>query len=256
MTRTIAVISGKGGVGKTTIVSNLAVELTNLGRNVIAIDANPTTPNLGLHLGMHLAPKTLHNVLRGEIAANDATYYHPLGFKIIPSSMAIDDLQNADVARLPEVTMSLVGRYDYVLLDSAAGLGREAVAAITAADDILLVTNPNWPSVVDALKTIQIAKAMKKDILGVVVNRVGMKPQELLYYEIENILGEKIIAEIPEDENVEKSIAYKLPLVSYDAHSPAAVEMRRLAHKIFGIPFDYKKPKKPLLGRFKDWLTG
>ena len=256
MTRTIAVISGKGGVGKTTIVSNLAVTLTELGRNVVAIDANPTTPNLGLHLGMHLAPKTLHNVLRGEVSANDATYYHPLGFKIIPSSMATADLQNVDVARLPEITMSLANRYDYILLDSAAGLGREAVASMTAADDILIVTNPNWPSVVDAMKTIQIAHAMKKDILGIVVNRVGMKPPELLYYEIENILGEKIIAEIPEDANVEHSIAYKQPLVSYDIHSPAAVEMRRLAHTIFGIPFDYKKPKRPLLGRFKDWLTG
>lgn len=84
MTRVIVCTSGKGGVGKTSLVSNLAVALTELRQNVIAIDANLTTPNLGLHLGMHLAPRTLHDVLKGETQLNNAIYPHPLGFKILP----------------------------------------------------------------------------------------------------------------------------------------------------------------------------
>ncbi|MDI6798866.1 MAG: P-loop NTPase, partial [Candidatus Aenigmarchaeota archaeon] len=65
MTRIISVIGGKGGTGKTTIASNLSAALSELGQEVIAVDANLTTPNLGLHLGLLLVPNTLHDVLRG-----------------------------------------------------------------------------------------------------------------------------------------------------------------------------------------------
>jgi septum site-determining protein MinD len=66
MTRTICILGGKGGVGKTTLTSNLASALAELGKDVIAIDANLTTPNLGMHLGLHFAPNTIHQVLKGQ----------------------------------------------------------------------------------------------------------------------------------------------------------------------------------------------
>ena len=66
MTRIIACASGKGGVGKTTFVANLGVALAELGKDVIAVDTNLTTPNLGLHLGVPLYPTTLHDVLKGK----------------------------------------------------------------------------------------------------------------------------------------------------------------------------------------------
>src|SRR3989304_6568510 len=97
MTRTILVTSGKGGVGKTMVTSNLAYNLSQLGHSVIAMDANLTTPNLGLHFGLHLAPKNLHDVLKGKAKLHQATYNHPLGFKVIPAGMSVNDLVGADV---------------------------------------------------------------------------------------------------------------------------------------------------------------
>lgn len=253
MTRIIVCTSGKGGVGKTALVSNLATALTELGQDVIAVDANLTTPNLGLHLGLHLAPKTLHHVLKGSSRLKSAIYPHPLGFKVIPASMNINDLRGVDVGRLPEVTLNLLGKTDYVVMDCAAGLGREAVSAIDAADEILIVTNPDLPSVADALKVTRIASSSKKKILGTVVNRVKGKGHELTKKEIEDVVGLPVLAEIPEDKNVSESIASKRPIVDLEPNSPAAVEIRRLAHVLCGKPFKYKKPSlgifRRLIGR-------
>lgn len=257
MTRIIGVLGGKGGVGKTTLISNLATALTELGQDVVAVDANLTTPNLGLHLGMHLAKNTLHDVLKGEKRIEHATYYHPTGFKVIPASIAVDDLRDVDVGRLPEVTLNLLGRADYVLIDCAAGLGREAVSAITAADELLIITNPEMPSVADALKTIKVAEDLGKKIIGVVVNRRHGRAFELTSDEVVEILGLPIIAEIPEDRNMTISISLKSPLVEFLPHSPASVEIRRLAHFLCDKPFAYEIPKSEnLIDRLVNWLVG
>jgi septum site-determining protein MinD len=257
MTRVIVCTSGKGGVGKTTLVSNLAASLTELGEQVVVVDANLTTPNLGLHLGYHLAPKTLHDILRGDVKIKDATYYHPLGFSIIPASMNMNDLKDIDAGRLPEVTLNLLGKANYVILDCAAGLGREAISAISASTEVLVVTNPDLPSVADALKTVRIARCTGKMITGVVVNRVRNREHELTKKEIEEMLDAQVLVEIPEDSNVSKSIASKTPLVSFNPDSPASLEMRKLAHLLCNKPFRPKIPRNfRILDRLVGWMTG
>lgn len=255
MTRIINIVSGKGGVGKTTLTSNLAYALTELGEDVIAIDTNLTTPHLGLHLGIHLAPNTLHDVLRGDTNLSDAIYPHPSGFKILPASMSINDLTGVDIGKLPEITSKLSGTTDYVLMDCAPGLGREAVSSIKAADELILVTSPELPSVADALKTLKIAEKVGKKILGVVVNRVRGKWYELTKWEIEETLNLPVLVEIPEDANVSKSVTIKMPLVEYDSFSPAAIEIRRLAHQLTGREFGFEKSKLSILDRFIKWVT-
>jgi len=257
MTRSIAVIGGKGGVGKTTLVSNLSTALTELGYEVTAMDANLTTPNLGLHLGMHLAPKTLHDVLKRKSKLKNTIYPHTLGFKLIPGSMSVNDLTGVDVGRLPEVTLNLLGKSDFVIMDCAAGLGREAVSAMEAADEILIITNPDLPSVADALKTMKLAQGLNKKITGVVVNRVGKKWHELNKGEIEDMLGMPVLVEIPEDKTVAKSIAVKRPVVDYDPFSPASMEIKRLAHELAGRPFKPKKRRTfKIMERLVNWMVG
>ena len=89
MTRIITVASGKGGVGKTTLVSNLATALANFKKSVIAVDGNLTTPNLGLHLGIPLYPVTLQDVLNGHSSLNEALYYHPAGFTVLAGLVGV-----------------------------------------------------------------------------------------------------------------------------------------------------------------------
>ena len=255
MTRTIAIISGKGGVGKTTLTSNLASALTLLGEDVVAIDANLTTPNLGLHVGMHFAPVTLHDVLKGESKLKDAIYPHPFGFKVVPASMSVDDLTGIDPSRLYEVVLNLTGKTNFILMDSAAGLGREAVSALQATDEVLVITNPNLPSVADALKTVRLAERLNKKVIGVVANRVRKKEYELTKAEIEEMINYPVIAQIPEDNNVTKAIFAKMPVVNYSPNSPAAIEFKRLAHFLTGRPF-LEKPRFhfTIIDRLVNWM--
>lgn len=256
MTRVIAIISGKGGVGKTTLASNLSAALAKLNKDVVAIDTNLTTPNLGLQLGLHLTSNNLHKLLKGEVDIKSSIYYHPSGFKLIPASMNINDLSDVDVGRLPEITLNLIGKTDYVILDCAAGLGREALNALYASTEILLVTNPELPSVMDALRTAKIAKSVNKEILGVVVNRVRGKWYELSKERIEEILELPVLAEIPEDVNVQKSVSIKMPAVEFAPLSPASIEIRKLAHRLCGLPFDFKPQARPnLIQRLVEWMT-
>ncbi|MEM5766312.1 MAG: cell division ATPase MinD [Candidatus Aenigmatarchaeota archaeon] len=256
MTRTILITSGKGGVGKTTLTSNLASALSLLGEDVVAVDTNLTTPNLGLYLGMHFAPVTLHDVLKGESKLKDAIYPHPFGFKIVPASMGVDDLTGADPSRLYEVVLDLIGKTNFILLDSAAGLGREATSALQATEEVLVITNPNLPSVADALKTVRLAERLEKKIIGVVANRVRKKEYELTKNEIEEMIGHPVLAQIPEDNNVAKAIFSKMPVVNYSPHSPAAMEFKRLACFLTGRPF-LERPRFhfTIIDKLVNWMT-
>lgn len=255
MTRVILFTSGKGGVGKTTLTSNLAYALAELGENVIAVDANLTTPNLGLHFGLHLVPNTLHDVLRGDIKLRDALYRHPYGFKVIPSSMSVNALTGVDIKKLPKVTLNLLGKADFILMDCAAGLGKEAVSAIDATDEIILVTNPDLPSVVDALKAARVASRLKKKVTGVVLNRVRNKRHEMPPEEVEEMVGAPVIASIPEDKRVSESLALRTPIIDYIPDSPAAMEIRYLAHKLVGKPFKKKGRRMRILERLINWMN-
>jgi len=119
-----------------------------------------------------------------------------------------------------------------------------------------IITNPDLPSVADALKMAKIAESQGKQVLGTVVNRVKGKWHELTRKEIEEMVGATVLVEIPEDRNVSMSIAAKTPVVNYDPNSPASIEIRKLAHMFVGLPFNVKKPRSfRLLERLIGWLT-
>jgi septum site-determining protein MinD len=229
MTRIICVASGKGGVGKTTLVSNLASALTDFKQSVVAVDANLTTSNLGLHVGIPLYPVTLQDVLKGKARLNDAVYHHSTGFKVIPADVSLAKLMVPKAYKLVDIFSKLIGKSDFVLIDSAAGLGQEAQAAIRAADEMITITNPELPALTDALKLGGIAKKFGTKNLGVVVNRVRNKSHEMSTNEIKDFLGLPLIGHIPEDHNIGKSIANKQPLVNYNPRSKASPYFKAIA---------------------------
>lgn len=165
MTKIIAIISGKGGVGKTTSAINLGAALSDLGKDVTVVDANLTTPNVGLHLGVPVVPVSLHDILKSEKHITESVYLHPSGLKIIPASIALKDIEDVNLRRLKEKIAGLRGVGDIIIIDSAAGLGKEAVAAIESADEVIIVTNPELPAVTDALRSIKLVEKKVKKYL-------------------------------------------------------------------------------------------
>jgi septum site-determining protein MinD len=240
MTRVIVVSSGKGGVGKTTLVANLASALAEFNQNVVAVDCNMTTSNLGIHLGIPVYPKTLQHVLDGEARIKDAMYYHPNGFRVIPSDVSLSKNIVPRSHELFDVFYKLVGNTDFVLIDAAAGLGHESLASLDAADELLIVTNPELPALMDALKLKRMADKMATNSLGVVVNKVKGEDNEYHANDIENFLDAPIIGIIPDDIAVRDSIASKEPVVISKPNSKAALQMKALAAKLIGREFNAK----------------
>lgn len=254
MTRLMCISSGKGGVGKTTLASNLGSALSDFGRDTVVMDANLTNPSLGFHLGIPLYPKTLHDVLRDEAHISEATYIHNSGLKVVPAGISIEDLRNTSPQALGDVLLDVVGEPDVVLIDSAAGLGKEAVNAIETSDELMLVTNPDLPSVTDALKTASIAESAGTEVYGVVLNKVKDSPEELDIEEIESMIGHPVISTIPHDDRVPESIAVKTPLIYHSPKSPAAQEIKKLAAELAGVEYTPKRERKGFLARIFSFL--
>jgi septum site-determining protein MinD len=243
MARIISILSGKGGVGKTTLVSNLGTALVKMGKKVTILDANVTTPNLSLHLGIPLYPVTLHDVLRNDAPIESAIYDHLTGLKIVPASLSTEALRGVDMDKMQEALSHLLNNNDIIIVDAAAGLGKEAMAALNVADDLIVVTNPELPAVTDALKTIRIAQRNGTNVLGVVVNRVKGLSHEMPMSEIRNMLEVPIISIIPEDIHIPKSISKKIPVVHHKPRSKSSVQFQKLASRITGEPYRGDKEK-------------
>lgn len=234
MTKYVVIASGKGGVGKTTTALNLAVALSNFGREVIVLDANISTPNIGLHLGAPKIPITLHDVLKGKSHIRDAAYLHPSGLKVIPSSISSSDSNDDLLENLKHVLPDLDGTAEIVLIDAAAGLGKEALHAIRYSEEAIIITNPDIPSVTDALKTIRKCEAEGTNIVGVVVTKVRNDNVELSIKNIETILEKPVIGIIPHDDNVRKSLHLKNPVSYTHPTTHASIAYKKLAANLIG----------------------
>lgn len=231
----IGVLSGKGGVGKTTVTSNLAAALANeFGRKVIVLDSNVSSSHIRLHFGMiDGLEKTLPDVIKGKTDISKATYKNELtGVDIVPSSAGLN--RNLDLEKLK----SLVGQlaesdYDVVIIDASPGFGDDVYNTIKAADKILVVTNPNIPAVDDALKTVEIAKKAGKKV-SIVLNRSAGKKYELEDKNIESMLDAKIEMVVPEDDNVPDSISHGVPAVVFSEGAKSSIAFKKLAASLIG----------------------
>ncbi|MCD6496513.1 MAG: cell division ATPase MinD [Candidatus Aenigmarchaeota archaeon] len=236
MTRVIGILSGKGGVGKTTTVANLGTALASYyKKKVIIVDCNITTSHLSLYLGMYYSPVTLNQVLTGKSKIHEAIYdYHVPNLKVIPASLSLKDLRGVDVSRLSRVIKKLSEDADIVLLDGAPGMGREAMATMRASNEVLFISTPFVPSTMDIIKCHQVALEMNTKPLGIMLNMVGKERYELSVQEVEQLSELNVISTVPMDKNVLRSLALKTPVVSFDPESPASRAFLELAGKLIG----------------------
>jgi len=241
MSRLIVITSGKGGVGKTTTAVNLGAAINHLGGDVLVIDGNLTTPNVGIFLGATEVPINLNHVLLGKAEPEEAVYEHESGIKIMPSSLSIKELRKVDSSRIGDFRRDFKKLSDYIIVDCAAGLGNEAEGAISIADEIIIVTNPELPAITDALKTIKLAEEMGKSILGIIVTRVKMNNIEMSPESVKAMLEAPILGCVPEDSSVQEALNMKNAVVYTHPKSKSARAYKEIAAKIINKDYDYKK---------------
>ena len=252
MTRVIAIASGKGGVGKTTITANLGIALGLQKQKVLLIDADIAMANLSLHLGMQNTPITLHDVLLGESSVNDCIYEGPIkSVEIIPSGLSIESYRKIDPTRLKSVVDAVKDRYDFVLIDTAAGIERISLAAMNASQEVMLVVEPSPSSIADALKTKISAQKLNCKVMGVILNKVFNEKGEITSQNISQMLELPVYASIPFDENVRKSFyEERQPFMLSGKTTTAINEMNRITARLTGMEIKDASVKESFLKQF------
>jgi flagellar biosynthesis protein FlhG len=156
--RTIAVASGKGGVGKTNITANLAIALRKLGRSVVVVDADLGLSNINILLNKQ-AKYNVGHLLKGGMALKDVLIEGPHGIKILPAGEGVQDLTRLDEfqrIKLLDAFDSYDGDVDILLIDNPAGISENVTFFCSAAQDIIVVTTPEPTAWVDAYHLIKV----------------------------------------------------------------------------------------------------
>jgi len=193
MSKVIVISSGKGGVGKTTTAINIGAAINYFGQDVLIVDGNLTTPNIGLHLGSPEVPINLNHVLQKKADPIEGVYEHESGIKIMPSSLSIKDMEKIKPEKLINFKKDFSEISDIVIIDCAAGLGNEAMSAIRMADELILVTNPEMPAITDALKTIKMAQQENINVKGIIMTKVMKNDIEMQPETVKDMLEVPIL---------------------------------------------------------------
>jgi flagellar biosynthesis protein FlhG len=174
--RIVAVTSGKGGVGKTMVCANLAAALARRGERVLVLDADLGLANLDVVL--NLMPKvTLHDVFTGKSSLEDAVLAAPGGFSVLLAGSGMVEYSRLTPEvrdQLQNVIETLTPKYDYVLLDTGAGISDVVLYTVSLAGQVLVVATPEPTSLTDAYATIKIlAQQQQRRTIRLVVNQVA-----------------------------------------------------------------------------------
>jgi septum site-determining protein MinD len=242
--RVITVTSGKGGVGKTTVTANISVALAAMNKKVVAIDADIGLRNLDVILGLeNRIVYDLVDVVEGRCKLRQAMIKH----KTYPELYLIPAAQTRDKTAVSpsdmiDIAQKLRDDYDFIMIDSPAGIERGFRNAVAPADDVLIVTNPEVSSVRDADRIIGLLEAEEKGPGRLIVNRVKMdmikRGEMLSMNDVVDILAINLIGVVPEDEAVLVSSNRGEPAAG-DTNSRAGQAFRNIARRLTGeeVPF-------------------
>ena len=257
--KVVTISSGKGGVGKTTAVANLAVALAGRSQKVTCIDADIGLRNLDVVMGLeNRIVYDLVDVVEGRCRLRQAMIRDKRlpELYLIPAAQTRDKsaVSPSDMVRLCDELRSEV---DWILIDSPAGIERGFKNAIAAADRVLILTNPDVSAVRDADRVIGILDAEGKGNPSLVINRLNpllVKRGDMLSVEdVLDLLAIDLIGIVPEDENVIVASNKGQPL-ALDTKSRAGLAFQNIARRLMGekVPFmDMETPGllQRLLGR-------
>lgn len=239
--RVLTVTSGKGGVGKTTATANLAVALARLNKRVVCIDADIGLRNLDVVMGLeNRIVYDLVDVVEGRCKLRQAMVKDKRApdLYLLPAAQTRDKtaVSPQDMVALTE---QLRDDYDFIVIDSPAGIEWGFRNALAPADEVIVITNPEAPAVRDADRIIGLVEAEERRIpVSLVINRAKpdmiRRGDMLSVNDVLEILSIKLLGVIPEDEQILISSNRGTPLTLDSQKTPAAEAFRDIARRLIG----------------------
>lgn len=258
----ITITSGKGGVGKTTTVANLSVALALARHQVVAIDADIGLRNLDVVLGLeNRIVYDLVDVIEGTCRLKQALIRDKRveGLFLIPAAQTRDKnaISPSDMVALVD---QMKDEFDYILIDSPAGIERGFRNALAPSDQVLIVTTPEVSAVRDADRIIGMIEAEEKGPGALIINRIRpdmVKRGDMLSIDdVLDILAIDLIGVIPDDEAIIISTNRGSP-VALNGNSLPGQAFRNVARRVMGqqVPFLELDHSPSLLERFSKFLS-
>ena len=231
----IAIVSGKGGTGKSSLCAGIAQALTSAGERVLCIDCDVGLRNLDIALGISdLDSLSFQEVLNyGLEWATEHPEFPGLFFLTAPMNCPVDEI---DQENFREVLDQARSRYDYILLDAPAGIETGFRLAARHADRVVVVTGADPASVRDAARSGQLLQKMGKNSVRIIVNRIDPKTVKAMRLTVDDIMdraGLPLLGIVPEDPEVVLAAAFETPLL-IRTKKGAAAACRRIAQRIQG----------------------
>jgi septum site-determining protein MinD len=252
--KVVTITSGKGGVGKTTATANIAVALAAMGDKVVCLDGDIGLRNLDVVMGLeNRIVYDLVDVVEGRARLRQAM----IKDKRLPELYLIPAAQTRDKAAVSpsdmvKVCNELRSDYDWVLIDSPAGIERGFRNAVAPADQVLIVTNPEVSAVRDADRIVGLIEAEEKGPGQLIINRIKMdmvrRGDMLSTEDVLDILAIPLLGIIPEDENILVYSNRGAP-AAMDEKSRAGQAFRNIARRLRGeeVPFMSLEDNKSFL---------
>ncbi|MEW6723433.1 MAG: P-loop NTPase [Bacillota bacterium] len=239
--RVIAVTSGKGGVGKTSLTINLAINLARQGKRVALLDADLGTANIDVLLGMNPRYNLIH-VVSGEKILPEVMIEGPEGIQVIPGGPGLQELANLSELQFSQLLSGfsqLEEFVDILLIDTGAGISKNVTNFLLAADDILVVTTPEPHAMLDAYAVIKVIRDQHPEGISLVMNRCeerreGEDATRKLMAAIERFLGVRVehIYYLMDDPAVTQAIKAQVPVSIKYPSSRSAREIAALAARL------------------------
>lgn len=246
--RVIAVTSGKGGVGKTNIAVNLALAFRERDFRVVLIDVDLGLANVDILLGITPA-FNLGHVLRGERTMQEIMAEGPLGLKILSGGSGITDLANLNGWRLEVFikSLELLNReFDFVILDTGAGIHRNVLSFVLAATEVLVVTTPEPTAITDAYGLLKVIRKQRPDAKVRLVVNMAKSPNEaqLVADKLNSVLLEYVQWEVEylgyvlQESQTAKAVADQQPVLLAYPTAMSSRSFRRIAGILAGEQVD------------------
>jgi flagellar biosynthesis protein FlhG len=263
-TRTISITSGKGGVGKTSIVSNLAVQLGREGKRTLILDGDLGMANVDIMFGVR--PKqNIYDVLRGEAEMKDILIDVAPNVTLIPGGSGLFDLQNLNMFEkqlLLDRVSGLGSDYDFMLIDTAPGIDDNVLYLNSAAQEICVVVTPDPASVADSYALIKVLhQRYRENKFSIICNQVKDEAEGFRLYEKLNEVAARFLyvsleyrGTVPTDPILRQAVRSQKVVSNIQPDAPSANAIRKLSHKFKG--FEQVEECKGSLQFFWEQLIG